>query len=78
MQQPSIGRIVHYILPTPHVAAGAHCAALIVAVGENSLTLKVWKPDGEEIVTVNPPHQDLGAGTAAHAEFGTWHWPERV
>jgi hypothetical protein len=79
MQKPSVGRIVHYVLPTPHKLAGAHCAAMIIAVdNDDSVTLQVTKPDGEQLTTVNPPHQDFGAGTAAHEEFGSWHWPERV
>jgi hypothetical protein len=78
-QQPSVGRIVHYVAygtPGGEFPAGV-CRSAIVTEVET-------KPDGETLTSlcvVNPTglfynrwlKQDEQGRVA-----GTWHWPERV
>lgn len=81
-QNPSIGRIVHYVIPSgPH--AGAHRPAIITAAyadGLVNLTIFTDQEDdcsplGESI------HGHLIRGFAVRPgnpdEINTWHWPER-
>jgi hypothetical protein len=87
MQQPSVGRVVHYVSHgTPVKANGsqtysAQCrAAVVTEVDEDSVALG--------LCVLNPTGQffhSLGAGGCAYdgrspeaRAGGTWHWPERV
>lgn len=78
--QPSIGRVVHYVLPDgPNIAA--HRPAIITDVREDgTVDLQVFSTgDGTGVGDALPgvfrqaavPHDD------SH-QTGTWHWPERV
>lgn len=72
MQQPSIGRIVHYV--SRGSADGVYpatCRAAIVTVADSDLVaLCVLNPTGLHF-TERVPFDDGGTP-------GTWHWPERV
>lgn len=79
-QQPSIGRVVHYVLPDgPHI--GEHRPAFVVKVwSETNLNLQVFV-DG----TNDYPDDYDGAVWATSVSFDpsgeqprSWHWPERV
>lgn len=89
MQQPSVGRIVHYVSHgTPTRADGTQafqsaCRAAVVT------EVDPFDPDRVGLAVLNPTGQffhSLAAGGCAHndpartAEYrgGTWHWPERV
>jgi hypothetical protein len=77
-QQPSIGRVVHYVsYGTPKGEYTSQCrAATITEVGPDNLVgLCVQNPTG---LFFHP----LAAGGCTQDEQnklgGTWHWPERV
>lgn len=72
-QQPSIGRVVHYMY------GDEHCAAMITHPAP-------LLPDGDPLtggqsLVVFPPNLESFTTIATHDEGGapaTWHWPERV
>ncbi len=86
-QKPSIGRIVHFVLPDSSRYAGEHRPAIIV---------KVWdtNPKPDSMVQLQVFTDGLNDGelyknglywaTSVHyadpseKEPATWHWPERV
>lgn len=77
MPQPSIGRIVHYVLP----ASGKHRPAIITEVYGDSkngqVNLLVFKDGGND----GNIHQPFEWATAInqgqeYKSIGTWHWPE--
>ena len=88
MQQPSVGRIVHYVsYGTPGGEYGRECrAAVITAVSGPIETL--------DLCVLNPAGLFFNQGVLQHAgrpagedtnlchgmdhDGGTWHWPERV
>lgn len=78
MQQPSVGRIVHYVSHgTPPREDGTQAyssecrAAIITAVGaEGYVSLAVFNPTGM-FFNERVRYDEQQAG-------GTWHWPERV
>lgn len=90
-QQPSVGRIVHYVsYGTPGGEYQSECRAAIIA----AVPTAVWEGDAQplDLVVLNPtglffnrcPHH---AGDPDHVDAspdrptyrgGTWHWPERV
>lgn len=81
MDKPSIGRIVHYVLPVSK-NAGAHRPAIIVKINDDNaetVNLKVFTDglnEGSAYITdtwVPDVEQD-----EEDADGGTWHWPERV
>lgn len=72
-QQPSVGRIVHYVAfgtPGGEYAAGAHRAAIITEVVGDEVTLHIFNPTGI--------HFRGGVLRDDSHTPGTWHWPERV
>jgi hypothetical protein len=76
-QQPSVGRIVHYVsYGTPGGEYTSQCRAAVVAElahpDEDSdiVGLAVLNPTG---MVFNRAAYDESARTG-----GTWHWPERV
>ena len=83
MQEPSIGRIVHYVLDKgPH--AGAHRPAIIVAVANQyTVSLQVFTdghkgdmPRGDEC-----PNVFWRSACCIDEETkrpGHWHWPEQA
>lgn len=85
-QQPSVGRIVHYVsYGTPPAADGAQaytsqCRAAVVAGIPNPddtsvLQLCVLNPTG---LFFNESTHDEGDENGDGRWGGTWHWPERV
>lgn len=88
-QKPSIGRIVHYVLPKivrDYVfhdwAVGEHRPGIIVSTWDGSfINLQVFFDgsndapigDGAAVVWVTSVSQDEETKAP-----GTWHWPERV
>ena len=68
MDQPSIGRIVHFVeAREDHVA---HRSAIITAVNDRDVHLTVWTPYAE--------YRKQYVRYDASAAPGTYHWPERV
>jgi hypothetical protein len=84
MQQPSVGRIVHYVsYGTPGGEYKSECRAAIVTEvtehpdADGTVGLCVMNPTGL-FLNRNVPHaEDRAAGAETHLG-GTWHWPERV
>jgi hypothetical protein len=78
MQQPSIGRIVHYVsYGTPGGEYGKECrAAIVTEVPSGTET-----PQGIGLCVLNPAGMFFNQ-TVVHDESGTsggtWHWPERA
>ena len=79
--EPSIGRIVHYILSDGR-SPGEHRPAIIV---------KIWNPDMLQLQVFTDGSNDgdvyksgvFWATSVYYADpsekkFHTWHWPERV
>jgi hypothetical protein len=77
-QQPSIGRIVHYVsYGTPGGEYTSRCrAAVVTDVRNGKIDLCVLNPTGL-FFNRDVRHADLVPNTAMHPG-GTWHWPERV
>lgn len=88
-QQPSVGRVVHYVAygtPGGEYQAGAHRAGIITEVGPMEYPGEDPSADNEAVATaslciMNP----TGLFFARQAPFdptgqkpGSWHWPERV
>lgn len=92
-QVPSIGRVVHYILPSGP-KKGEHRAAMVVRVwSDECVNLRVFLDGNNDYDHEGLPHylaqtaSDLWVTSASYAdptaEFpqpkdGTWHWPEYV
>jgi hypothetical protein len=74
MEEPSIGRIVHYVAygtPGGEYPEGAHRAAIITEVGANGFVgLCIMNPTGLFFTREVP----FGRQNTP----GSWHWPERV
>lgn len=72
-QQPSVGRIVHFVY------GDKHCAAIIT---DPAFRVQTDSYDAiEQALTVFPPNEAPFTTCATHDEGGapaTWHWPERV
>lgn len=80
MQQPSVGRIVHYVsYGTPGGEHPSVCRAAVVTEVDREMVggdgwvvgLAVLNPTGMFF------NRDVVQNEAVH-EGGTWHWPERV
>jgi hypothetical protein len=91
MQQPSVGRIVHYVsYGTPGGEYPKTCrAAVVTALGEplNYPLVEDEDPDSAQLAdlcVLNPTGMffNIGVPQDERAEHersgGTWHWPERV
>jgi len=86
-QVPSIGRIVHFVLPADSRYPGAHRPAIIVRVWDENPTidslvqLQVFTDGSNDGV---PYKSGLFWATSVHHaassenEPATWHWPEFV
>lgn len=85
MQQPSVGRIVHYVsYGTPAGEFTSQCRAAVVTEVELGVPVSLG---GERVglAVLNPTGillHSLAAGGCKqnedHHAGGTWHWPERV
>jgi hypothetical protein len=82
---PTVGRIVHYVLTEDdveglqgnHSSIGAHRPALVIAVYPTGCNLSVTL-DGPNDSPSDNVATHLWAGTVPEGtEPGTWHWPER-
>lgn len=81
-QKPSIGRVVHYVLPADSKRAGEHRAAIMTSAfgGENqNLTVLLDQSDDTGLGDFlwikrawSAPYDATGTRP------GSWHWPERV
>jgi hypothetical protein len=84
MQQPSVGRIVHYVsFGTPGGEYDSQCRAAVVTevcdnpdgidpeAGKPCVSLAVLNPEGMFFKQHLAQDEDADAA-------GTWHWPERV
>jgi hypothetical protein len=85
-QEPSPGRIVHYVLPEEHRNAGEIRPAIIVRVF-NSLghpsnpgmaNLQVFLDGPNDEPDVVPWVGSANFAPAEERRPGTWHWPPRV
>jgi hypothetical protein len=67
-QQPTVGRIVHYV-----DGDGNHLAAVIA---------KVWSPQGVNLGVFSEKGTVSGVTSVTYSENPavkiSWHWPERV
>lgn len=84
MQQPSVGRIVHYV---SYATGEPVCrAAIITAVGdyppgkENDEAAKanIAVPVDMTVFLPDTQFTDRAMQSEEGREGGTWHWPERV
>ena len=91
VQQPSIGRIVHYVLPAGNIRKGEHRPAIITQVwnpikpdgnradGNGMCNLTVFKGQGGD--GGKSEDASFWAGCISYSETpepNTWHWPEYV
>jgi hypothetical protein len=94
MQQPSVGRVVHYTsYGTPGGEYKSECRAAVVTAVHESETVPEHGVAYADLCVLNPEgmffNKDVlydeggtsdtpGAPTARSYAGGTWHWPERV
>lgn len=86
MQQPSVGRVVHYVsYGTPGGEYPSVCRAAIITAVDDYQTPAV-NDDGAHIghvslCVLNPEgmffNRSVGQSEDNH-RGGTWHWPERI
>jgi hypothetical protein len=67
-QQPSIGRIVHYV-----ASNGAHLAADVCAIKDDG-SVSLFIKDN----VLQRAYFKQGVVFDEQAKVGTWHWPERA
>lgn len=72
MQQPSIGRIVHYVFTDPDKGFLCRAAIITEVSGDESVGLSVHFPHGVAF------YNDVPFNDGRISEDGTWHWPERI
>lgn len=81
---PSLGRIVHYVLPDSSPNAGQHRAAKITSTwGTENPNLEVSLDQTNDLPDSGGIYYPrLRVWSAEHDEEtkanGTWHWPEKV
>jgi hypothetical protein len=68
-QQPSVGRIVHYVSTATGMPVCR--AAIVTETRDQRISVQVFLPDSVF------PDRDVAHSETSH-EGGTWHWPERV
>lgn len=78
--KPSLGRMVHYVIPDGCANAGDHRPAIIVRVWPDTVNLQVFF-DGDGTPHLNDGQLNtlwkLSVPYSAEPKAGTWHWPER-
>jgi len=74
-EKPTVGRIVHYVMPN---ALGASCcaAAIVTHADESGANLGVFLDEERHGTGGFRPVQDATNDEGKSA--GTWHWPERA
>jgi len=86
-QHPSVGRIVHYVLPSHSARAGEIRPAIITQVwtdldhasSPGMCNLTVFRDQSNDFA--EPGYGPVWAGSVIYSADnapGTWHWPERV
>lgn len=90
VQQPTVGRIVHYVLQEADGAerVGEVRPAIVVRAGQGYINLLVFLDGVNDGCQVQYQHCDLWRPSVSHAPPhsgeggahvpGTWHWPPRV
>jgi hypothetical protein len=81
-QLPSIGCIVHFVLPEGSPRKGEHRAALITGAwpGVPNANLNVYFDQNDDLAEAKTFHVQGRVWSAPYDESGapgTWHWPER-
>lgn len=88
--EPSIGRIVHYVLPEKSNRAGRHRAAIVAGVHGDAINLTVFLDSTLDMPSDHGTSKryDVAGKLMLHAydveedpegeRPGSWHWPERV
>jgi len=77
---PSLGRIVHYVLPSGD-NKGGHRAAMITGLDGDAVNLTVYADqpnDRPEGIGDSYSFRAVSVPFDESARFGSWHWPERV
>lgn len=78
---PTIGRIVHYVMPSGPCAGEVRPAIVVRALPEHRCNLQVFLDGGNDSSLYDHRGADALAwkGTVSHGtERGQWHWPARV
>jgi hypothetical protein len=86
MQNPSIGRIVHYVLPQDSGHAGEHRPAIVTEVHQpitsrenpGMANLTVCKSQDDDSGHQGPVYSATSVVYSEENHMGTWHWPEVV
>lgn len=80
-QQPSVGRIVHYVsYGTPGGEYTSECRAAVVTE-VSGVKNAYQQPDDVGVAVLNPTGMFFNQGVVHDEDEkrgGTWHWPERV
>lgn len=86
MQQPSVGRIVHYVsYGTPGGEHTSECRAAIVTAVDTLQGFRAYEVSSDakvvDLCVLNPTGMFFNQGCpqdeATH-HGGSWHWPEQV
>jgi hypothetical protein len=76
MTKPTIGRMVHFVMPHGHPAQGAIRPATLTKIkGDDVVNLRVIL-DPEDRVGLAPEEQ-TAVPFGITGQPGTWHWPAR-
>lgn len=82
MQQPSVGRIVHYVsYGTPGGEYPSVCRAAVVTAVDPGTGAEGFDPENVDLCVLNPEGMFFNRHVRQSEEEhrgGTWHWPERV
>ena len=86
MEQATIGRIVHYVLPEGTRSPGEHRPAIVVRVWPNEypgaedpdgVNLQVFTDDSNDALRPTEWKTSIKHDEETQA-VNTWHWPERA
>ena len=85
-QDPSVGRIVHYVLPASSKWPGEHRPAIVTQVSQplshesapGMSNLTVFKGQSGDSEQEGASFMAGSVLFSSDPKPGTWHWPERV